>query len=115
MISPYEAWILRRILTGQPQNGELKTLSGDIALMAGHLAKIPLEQRQRAWEAQLALVKDRDGLIQSVMDADPLGPAPARPAASPLGASGRPDQEPGGRTVRLAQLDCEISLHAAVV
>lgn len=79
MTTPRDAWILRRLLADLPLNGEMVAMSGVLSLMAGHLANVPLEGRQPAWEAMLAVAPDRDELIKAVSAVDPLGPAPATP------------------------------------
>lgn len=76
MTTPRDAWIFRRLLADLPLNGEMDAMSGVLCLMAGHLANVPLEGRQPAWEAMLAVAPDRDELIMAVAAVDPLGPAP---------------------------------------
>lgn len=50
MTFPRDAWILRRLLADLPLNGELDTMTGALKSMAGHLAEIPPEGRQPAWD-----------------------------------------------------------------
>ncbi len=57
--------------------GEIDLLSGVHKAMAAYLAGIPLEGRQPAWDAMLALQSDRDAIIMALAAVDPLGPMPA--------------------------------------
>ena len=66
MTFPRDAWILRRLLADLPLNGELDTMTGALKSMAGHLAEIPLEGRQPAWDTILAVTSDRDELIKAL-------------------------------------------------
>ncbi len=70
---------MRRLLSDQPLNGEIELLSGVNKAMATYLAGIPLEGRQAAWDAMLALRSDRDAIIIALAAVDPSGPAPAAP------------------------------------
>ena len=49
MTAPFDAWVLRRLLSDQPLNGEIDLLSGVHKAIASYLASIPLEGRQPAW------------------------------------------------------------------
>ena len=77
MTAPFDAWVLRRLLSDQPLNGEIDLLSGVHKAIASYLANIPLQGRQPAWDAMLAVTPGRDELIKAVAAVDPLGPAPA--------------------------------------
>ena len=82
MTTPLDAWIFRRLLADLPLNGEIDHMSGVLRLMAGHLAGIPLQGRQPAWDAFMAIANDPGEIIKAVSAADPLGPAPqVQPAA----------------------------------
>jgi hypothetical protein len=77
MTTPFDAWVLGRILADLPVNGEIGHITGIPRLMADHLAGIPLQERQPAWGAMLALQSDRNEIVKAVAAVDPLGPAPA--------------------------------------
>ncbi len=77
MTTPLEAWVMRRLLADLPLKGEIDLLSGVHKAMASYLANIPLQARQAAWDAMLALQSDRDAIIMALAAVDPLGPLPA--------------------------------------
>lgn len=73
---PYDAWVLSRLISDQPVNGELASVAEAFRPLAGRLAAVPLEGRQAAFDCYLAGQPDRDAIIEAVADADPLGPPP---------------------------------------
>lgn len=77
MTTPLDAWVMRRLLADLPLNGEIDLLSGVHKAMASYLANIPLQGRQAAMDAMLALQSDRDAIITALAAVDPLGPLPA--------------------------------------
>ncbi len=77
MTTPLDAWVMRRLLADLPLNGEIDLLSGVHKAMASYLANIPLQGRQAAMDAMLALQSDRDAIITALVAVDPLGPLPA--------------------------------------
>jgi len=77
MTTPLDAWVMRRLLADLPLNREIDLLSGVHKAMASYLANIPLEGRQAAVDAMLALQSDRDAIITALAAVDPLGPLPA--------------------------------------
>ena len=77
MTTPLDAWVMRRLLADLPLNGEIDLLSGVHKAMASYLANIPLQGRQAAMDAMLALQSDRDAIITALAVVDPLGPLPA--------------------------------------
>src|SRR5262245_50514064 len=72
----FDAWVVRRLLSGLSLNGELDRLSGIAKRMANHLAAVSLEERQLVWNAMLAVTGEQDDIITAVAAADPEGPAP---------------------------------------
>jgi hypothetical protein len=79
MTTPRDAWVHRRLLSDLSLNGEIDLLSGVHKAMATYLAGIPLEGRQAAWDAMLALQSDPGSIIMALAAVDPLGPAPVTP------------------------------------
>lgn len=75
-ISPRHAWTLRRLLTGHSRNGESDSLPEPWKAMAKHLAPLPNQTRQFAWECMLAARPDRDELTMVMANVNPLGPPP---------------------------------------
>ncbi len=76
MTSPFDAWVLRRLLADLPLNGEIGQMTGIPRMMADYLAGAPLQGRQPAFDAMLAVMPDRVGLITTLAGVDPQGPAP---------------------------------------
>jgi hypothetical protein len=76
MTTELDGWVVRRLLADLPLNGEISHLSGVMRQIADHLAGIPLQGRQPAWNAMLAVAPDRDEIIKAVVAADPMGPPP---------------------------------------
>src|SRR4051794_17450996 len=76
MIRPYDAWVLGRLVCGHILNGELQAVSRPFRGVADHLATLPPEARQAAWEAFLSGRDDRAQIILALANIDPEGPAP---------------------------------------
>ena len=76
MIRAPDAWTLRRLLCGQPLNGELASLSDPFRRLADHLAGLPGATRQAAWAGFLCGRDDADDLTAALAAADPSGPMP---------------------------------------
>jgi hypothetical protein len=76
MIQRYDAWALRRLLTGDPVYGELQVVSEPFRPLAVRLASLPMEARQTALDGFLAAREDRDKIIMALADGDPSGSAP---------------------------------------
>lgn len=72
----YTSWILRRLLTGYSLSGEVTLVSDSFKAIASHLANQSPDDRNRDWEAYLCGQVDRDQIVLSLADADPLGPEP---------------------------------------
>src|SRR5262245_14730407 len=85
---PYDCWILARLLSGQPLDGELASISEPWRPIAEHLDAMPPGGRQAPWDGFLIGRSDPGAIIHAVADVDPLGPPPAdepaEPAAAPL-------------------------------
>jgi hypothetical protein len=76
MIQRYDAWALRRLLAGQPINGELQAVSEPFRRLAEHLASLHLEARHAALDGFLAGCNDSDAIIKALADVDPSGQPP---------------------------------------
>ncbi len=72
----YDAWVLAKILCGQPVNGELAAMTSPWEPVAGRLAALPEADRQGVWQGFLLAQADPDATIRAVADADPIGPPP---------------------------------------
>lgn len=80
-LSPYDAWVLVRVLSDQPVNGELAAMSDAWRPLAEKLAAMPPAFRQSGLDCFLAGRSDRDAIIKALTDVDPLGPAPIQSTA----------------------------------
>ncbi|WP_165253824.1 hypothetical protein, partial [Paludisphaera soli] len=72
----YDAWVLARLRSGQPADGEPDDMAERFKPIAATLAVLPVEGRGAAWSGWLAGQADRDALNRAVAEADPLGPRP---------------------------------------
>ncbi len=81
MPTPYEAWVLARLISGQPLNGELAALSEAWRPLAERLAATPLENRASILDGFLIGRPDRDVIIDAIADQHGKGPPPT--AAAP--------------------------------
>jgi hypothetical protein len=75
-ISPFDAWVLARLVAAVPTDGELAVLSEPAKAIGKHLADLDVKARPSAWRAMMAARDDRDDLIWALASVDPLGPAP---------------------------------------
>lgn len=92
-----DAWLLARLLSDQPVDGEVGRMSDGLRPIAEHLAALPIDRREAAWSGWLAGRSDQNALILAVSDAEPTGPRPA-PEADVEAAGARP----GGVVIRRA-------------
>ncbi len=76
MMTPLDAWVLARLLSGQSVNGELADVSKPFKGVADHLNGLPLDDRQASWNGFLASRPDQESIIRAVADQDPDGPPP---------------------------------------
>src|SRR3954447_11839906 len=76
MIRRFDAWVLRRLLTGAALDGEPEAVSEPWRPIADHLAALPVDDRLDAWKASLADRDDRDQVILALATVDPQGPPP---------------------------------------
>src|SRR6516165_6689219 len=76
-----DVWIISRLLTGQPVNGELDGVSSAMQRLAHHLVSLPLGDRQAAFTAFLKSQPEpeEESLVKALADVDPLGPPPQVP------------------------------------
>jgi hypothetical protein len=79
MISPSNAWVFARLVSGQSLNGQVATLPEAFKRMGEHLEKLPLNARPAAWHAMIQARPDGNELVMAVADVDPLGPRPETP------------------------------------
>ena len=73
---PYDAWVLVRVLSDQPVNGELAAMSDAWRPLAEKLAAMPPHSASQAWIASSLDESDRDAIIKALTDVDPLGDRP---------------------------------------
>jgi len=83
----YESWVLARVLSDQPINGEPDTMSEPWKSMVKFLIPISPGDRLSHWDGMLADKPDRDEVNRSIADQDPKGPAPVVQSASPRRAA----------------------------
>ena len=82
--SPFDLWILGRLLTGQPVDGELVRCGEPWKAMGERLADLPLTNRPDALDLMLISVPDRDELMLAMANIDPTKPAPEAAAVTSL-------------------------------
>jgi hypothetical protein len=80
IVSPQDAWTIRRLQAGLEINGELQEVSPGLRPIVEYLAGLPLESRSVAWAGYLCASGDPAGLVRQLAAADPEGPAPAAEA-----------------------------------
>jgi hypothetical protein len=73
---PLGAWVIRRLVVGQPLNGEISQLTGTLRQMADYLDGLPVPERQPVLDGMAAIQADPNELIRAVAAADPTAPAP---------------------------------------
>jgi len=81
VLPPFDAWVLARLMAGDPVNGELARVSGAGRALAERLSGLPPGGRRAAWDAHLEDIPDADAWIEAVAAADPAGEAPDAPEA----------------------------------
>ena len=72
----HDAWMIARLLSDQPVNGEVNGASATFRPLAERLATTPLESRRHVFDGFLICQQGRDEIVKAVGDADPLGPPP---------------------------------------
>jgi hypothetical protein len=80
-ICSFDAWVLARLLSNQPLNGELDALPEPWKAIGEHLAALKVEARPGAWKAMLAARPERDELVMALAAVDPMEPAPPEASA----------------------------------
>jgi hypothetical protein len=73
---PLDAWILARLMSDQPLNGELASMTEAFRPLVAMLAAVALEHRQTALNAFLVGQPGADEIIAAMAQADPMGPPP---------------------------------------
>jgi hypothetical protein len=81
LVTTCDAWLLRRLLTGNTVNGELQAVSKRFRGVAELLSALPLEARQGAWNGFLSGQDDNERIITALTAADPSGPPPEKDEA----------------------------------
>ena len=75
-ISRFDAWVLARVISDQPLNGELSMVSDQFRSITEHLAALPAGARLGALNAYLCGKADSEGFALALAEQDPLGPPP---------------------------------------
>ncbi|MFI5454203.1 MAG: AAA family ATPase [Isosphaerales bacterium] len=75
--SGMDAYVFAKLLAGVEVNGELAAMSEGLRPLATLLGTMKAHERLCGWQAALASRPDHQAVRQAVLDADPLGPAPA--------------------------------------
>jgi hypothetical protein len=78
-IPAIDAWTLAALLAGEPVNGELKALTNRFRRVADHLAALPPQARQGAWNGFLCGCPDPEETVRALANVDPSGPRPDAP------------------------------------
>jgi hypothetical protein len=76
MISPPDAWVLAKILSGLPVNVEVEALAAPLRPIGVSLVALPPADRRTVWGGFLAGREDRDQLTLAIAGVDPEGPQP---------------------------------------
>src|SRR4051812_46702808 len=72
VISPFDAWAIRRALAGHDLDEALARVSPTLRPLAGYLGSLPgRETRASAWQGFLRGRADRHAVIRAVDEADP--------------------------------------------
>lgn len=80
--TPYDTWVMARVLSNQPGvNGELANMSDAWRPAAEKLANIAPGSRQLALDVLLCIRPDQDAIVKAIVDIRPNDPPPA-PAAN---------------------------------
>ncbi len=73
----FDAWVLARLLSDQPVNGELPAMSEALRPIAERLAATALNVRQGVWDGFLAGQPDANAIIEALSNVRPDQAAPA--------------------------------------
>jgi hypothetical protein len=92
MIRLYDAWVLRRILTGAALDGELEFLSETWRSIADRLISLPVDERLDVWTSSLADRGDREQIILALANVNSEGPAPPIQGDGPDAMPSQPAQ-----------------------
>ena len=76
MTHAFDAWTLRRLLTGRDVDGEMRAVSATWRPLADHLSALPVVARQAALDGYLCARTDRDAIVKALAAVDPEGPPP---------------------------------------
>ena len=77
MISPFDAWAVKRALVGHDLTDTLPGVSRMLRPVVEHLGTLPsAEARGIAWQALLCICPFREQLVRAVDEADPGGSPP---------------------------------------
>ena len=76
MLTRFDAWIVNRLLSDQPLNGEMAAMSEQWRPFAERLAATPQEDRQSGLDWCLCGSPNREPIIQSLAAVDPMGTVP---------------------------------------
>ncbi|MFO0889337.1 MAG: hypothetical protein U0790_09385 [Isosphaeraceae bacterium] len=76
LIEPRDAWALRRVLIGQPLNGELEGMDQPWQGMAKHLLGLDLKVRMTTWDTMLMARHEREELVRTLANQNPNAPMP---------------------------------------
>jgi hypothetical protein len=79
----YDSWVLARIVSDQPINGDLGSVSESWRPLVERLAALPAGERDAALDLALLANPDRAAIEHGINTAVPLGPAPDSIAAPP--------------------------------
>ena len=74
--TPFEAWVLARVMSDQPLNGELAAMTEPWQTLAARLAAIPSTDRGSNLETFLSIQPEREAIIEAIANQDGTGPAP---------------------------------------
>jgi hypothetical protein len=83
MPTPYDAWVLARVMSDQPLNGELATMTEPWHTLATKLAAQPSTDRGSILEIFASGQTDPKAVIEAIANQDGTGPAPVAATAPP--------------------------------
>jgi Protein of unknown function (DUF3987) len=81
--SPLESWVMARLISDEPLNGELAGMSEPWRTLVVKMAARPPTDRGEMLELFLAGRPERDSVIEAIADQDGKGPAPPVKGAPP--------------------------------
>ena len=77
MITPPDAWVIRRLLCGKPiAPKEFEQICTRFRPIAKRLGGVPIDRRRDIYDAFLDGLEDREAVVRAVDDADPESPPP---------------------------------------